>query len=84
MTFLKDNFSTPLKDILKDIRHVVTISKQLEQQTNKLKLISKDIETVSSDINQDIDKFKFKTNPRIEKINYRISHIQSELNKFTR
>lgn len=86
---LKINMHNTITSFLNQFKQLFTQFNQLRQAIVTLKENSEhiqkvlpDVENFQNDVERSVAKFKFKTDPRLEKIEYHLNHIQTEINKY--
>lgn len=70
------------KNLITNIKEITALLKQLQLQQHELTEQLKEIQSVSEDIQSDIEKMNFKNQPHISRINETTEHLNTELSKF--
>lgn len=75
-------FTDSIKTLIQDVGSVQTASQDLSAAIAKLQVALADSQEQIEAINQSIDEFNFKTQPRLAHIQQLQAEIQAELDKF--
>lgn len=70
------------KNLITNIKEITSLLKQLQLQQHELTEQLKEIQSVSEDIQSDIEKMNFKNQPHISRIDEATEHLNTELSKF--
>lgn len=88
---LRTNIYNAIQSFLKQFSQLFAQLKQLKQSivtlkenSEQLQKILPEVKDLQTDVDRSVAKFKFKTDPRLEKIEYHLNHIQTELKKYQR
>lgn len=79
-----NSLASQVKLIISQVNELRQAIVMLKSNSEKLQNLMPELKTLQTDVERSVAKFEFKTQPRLERIQQHVDHIQTELNKFQR